>query len=126
MGSPTNQVREWTIPHFQLSLTTQQDRAGREAPEISHAAMPEVLPHPAACNPAQPIPRSLMVAGNPAVSLNSPTRRRMPPMKMGMLRPARVKWRFQAMARWHPMAKRGKDALKSKHPHWHKPSLWYA
>ena len=37
-------------------------------------------------------------------------------MKMRMPRPARVKLRFQVMARQHPMAKRGKDALKSKTP----------
>ena len=35
-------------------------------------------------------------------------------MKMRMLGPARVKLRFQAMARQHLMVKRGKDTLKSK------------
>ena len=37
-------------------------------------------------------------------------------MKMRTPRLARVKWRFQAMARWHSMVKRGKDTLKSKTP----------
>ena len=109
-------MREWIIPHLQLSLPTLQDQAGHRAPEIDHAAMPKVSPHPAACNQALPSPKSLTAARNQAASLNSPMRRRMPPVKMRMPRPARVKLRFQAMVRWHPMVKRGKDALKSKTP----------
>ena len=40
----------------------------------------------------------------------------MPPVKMRMPRQTRVKLRFQVMARWHLMAKRGKNALKLKTP----------
>ena len=116
MGSPTNPVREWTVPHLQLSLTTLQDQTGCEASEINHAAMPEVSPHSAAYDQALPAPRSLMRVRNQAVVLNSPTRRRMTPMKMRTLRLARVKLRFRVMARWHPMAKKGKGALLSKTP----------
>ena len=77
--------------------------------------MPEVSPHPAACDQALPTTRSLMAARNQAVSPNSPTRRTLP-VKIRMPRPTRVKLRFRATARQHLMAKRGKDALKSKTP----------
>ena len=78
--------------------------------------MPEILPHPAACDQALPSPRSLTAARNQAESPNSPMSRRTPPVKMRMPRPARVKLRFRVMARWHPMVKRSKDTLKSKTP----------
>ena len=116
MGPPTNQVREWIIPHLQLSLTTLRDQVGCGAPEINHAAVPKVSPHPAACDQALSSLRSLTAARNQAVSPNCPLRRRTPPMKMRMPRPATVKLRFRAMARQHLMVKRGKDTLKSKTP----------
>ena len=109
-------MREWTTPHLQLSLTTLSDWVGHEAPQINHAAMPEVSPPSAPCDQALPTPRSLTEARNEAVIPNSPTRRRTTPMKMRTLRPARVKWRFRTMARWHPMAKKGKGALLFKTP----------
>ena len=55
------------------------DRAGREAPELDHTAMPEVSPHTAASNPALSSLRPLTMARKPAANLNPPTRRRMPP-----------------------------------------------
>ena len=42
VGSPTNQVRAWIIPHLQLLLTTLWDQVGHGAPEIDHTAMPKV------------------------------------------------------------------------------------
>ena len=78
--------------------------------------MPEVSPHAAAGDQALPSPRSLMMTRKQAVKPNPPTRRRMPPVKMRMWRPARVKLRSSATARWCPMAKRGKDTLKSRTP----------
>ena len=79
LGRVTHQPSERVdAPHLQLSLTTLQDWAGCKAPEINHAAMPKLSPHPTACNWALPTPRSLTAAGNQAVSLNSPMRRRTP------------------------------------------------
>ena len=72
-------MREWIVPHLQLPPTTLQDQAGHGAPEINHAAMPKVLPHPAACDQVLSTPRSLKAARNQAASLNSPMRRRTPP-----------------------------------------------
>ena len=68
MGSPTNEVREWTVPHLQLSPTTLWDQVGHEAPEIDHAAVPEVSPHAAASNQALPSPRSLMMTRKQAAN----------------------------------------------------------
>ena len=93
--SPTNEVREWTIPHPPLSPTTLQNWVGHEAPEINHAAVPKVLPHSASCDQALPTPRSLTVARNQAATPNSPMRRRKTPMKMSTPRLVRVKWRFE-------------------------------
>ena len=78
-GSPAKEVREWTVHHLSLSLMTLQDFTGREAPELDHAAMPEVSPHTAAGDQALPSSRSLMMARKQAVNPNPPTRRRMPP-----------------------------------------------
>ena len=108
-------MREWIVLHLQLPPTTLRDQAGCGAPEIDHAAMPKVSPHPAACDQALSAPRSLKVARNQAASPNSPTRK-MPLVQMRMQRQARVKLRFRVTARQHLMAKRGKDALKSKTP----------
>ena len=125
VGSPTNQVRAWIVPHLQLLLTTLQDQAGHRTPEIDHAAMPKVLPQPTAGDQALwamwlvitlSAPMPLKAARNQAVNPNSPMTRKMPPMKIRMLRQTRVKLRLQAMARQHPMAKRGKNALKLKTP----------
>ena len=125
MGPPTNQVRAWIILHLQLLLTTPQDQVGCGAPEIDHATMPEVSPQPTAGSQTLwalwwvttlSAPRSLKVARNQAVNLNSPTMRKMAPMKMRMPRQTRVKLRLQAMARQHPMAKSGKNTLKLKTP----------
>ena len=44
MGSPTNQVRAWIIPHLQLLQTTLWGQAAHGAPEINHITMPEVSP----------------------------------------------------------------------------------
>ena len=94
MGLPTNKVREWTVHHLPLSLTTLHDQVDHEAPEIDHAAMPKVSPHAAASDQALPSPRSLMMARKQAVNPNNPMRRRTPLVKMRMRMPARVKLRF--------------------------------
>ena len=93
-GSPTNQMRKWTIPHLQLSPTTLQGQVGCGAPEIDHSAMPKVLPLSAASDQALPGPRSLKTARKQAANPNSPMRRRTPPVKMRTWRLARVKLRF--------------------------------
>ena len=69
-------------------------QVGCEAPELDHAAMPKVSPHTTAGDQALPSPRSLTTARKQAVNLNPPMRRRMPPVKRRMRRPARVMLRF--------------------------------
>ena len=76
------------------SLKALWDQAGCEAPELGHAAMPEVSPHIAAGDQALPSPRSLAMARKPAANLKPPTRRRMPTVKMRMWRLARAMLRF--------------------------------
>ena len=124
-GSPANQVRAWIIPHPQLLLTILQDLAGHRGPEINHAAVLEVSPLPAAGIQALwapwqvvtlSVPTPLRVARNQAANPNSPMMRKMPPVKMKMLRQTRVGQRLQAMARWHHMAKMGRHALKLMTP----------
>ena len=70
------------------------DRAGHEAPELDHAAVPKVSPHTVAGDQALPSPRSLTMARKPAANPNPPMRRRMPPVKMRMWRSARATLRF--------------------------------
>ena len=79
MESPTNEVREWTVHHLPLSLTTLQDQVGCEALELNHATVPEVSPHTTASDEALPCPRPPMTARKQAVNLNFPMRRRTPP-----------------------------------------------
>ena len=97
-GPPSNQVRASIVPHLQLLLTTPQDQVGCRAPEIDHAAMPEVSPQPAAGSQA-------LWALWWVAALSAPRPRQ-----------TRVKLRLQVTARQHLMAKRGKNALKLKTP----------
>ena len=68
MGSPAKEAREWTVPHLSLSPKAQWDRAGGEAPELDHVAVPKVSPHTAAGDQALPSLRSLMMARKPAAN----------------------------------------------------------
>ena len=72
------------------SLKALWDRAGCEAPRHDHAAVPKVSPHTTAGNQALPSLRPLTMVRKPAVNLNPPMQRRMPPMKMSMQRSMRV------------------------------------
>ena len=125
VGSPTNQVRVWIIPHLQLLPTTLQDHKGHGGPDVDPAAMPEVSLLPVAGNQAlwawqqvitlfTPMPPKVVScqAANP----NSPMMRKTSLVKMKMLRQTRVGLRLQATARWHQMVKRDRNALKLKTP----------
>ena len=125
MGSPTKQVRAWIVPHLQLLMTTLQDQVECWTPDVNPATMPEVSLLPAAGDQAlwaqwQVItlsaPTPLKAARCPAVNLNSPTMKKTSLVKMKMPRQTRVGLRLQVMARWHQMAKRGRNALKLKTP----------
>ena len=59
---------------------------GREAPELGHAATPEVSLHIAASDQVPPYLRPLTMARNPAMNPSSPTWRRMSLMKMNTQR----------------------------------------
>ena len=76
--------------HLPPSPKALWDRAGREAPELDHAAVPEVSPHTTAGDQTLPSLRPLTMARKPVANPNPPTRRRMPPMKMRMQRFARA------------------------------------
>ena len=91
--STTKKVREWTVLHLLLSLKVLWDRVGCKAPGLDHAAMPKALPHTAAGDQALPSLRPLTTARKPAASLNPPIWGRMPPVKMSMRRPTRVRLR---------------------------------
>ena len=111
-----------------LGGVTHQPSEGMDcrAPEINHAAMPEVLPQPVAGDQALwalwPVvtlsaPTPLKAArDHQAANPNSPMMRKAPLMEMRMPRQTRVKLRLQATARWHLMAKRGKNTLKLRTP----------
>ena len=125
VGSPTNQARAWIVPHLWLLLTTPQDQGGHGAPDINLSAVPEVSLLPAASDQAQwaqqqviiwTAPMLLRTARCRAASLNSPTMRETSLEKMTMLKKTRAGPRPQAMARWHQMAKNGRNALIFKTP----------
>ena len=79
MGSTAKIVRERTVLPLPPSLKVLWDQAGREAPELSHAAMPEVLPHTAASDQVPPKLGPLTMARNPAANPSPPMQRKMPP-----------------------------------------------
>ena len=125
VGSPTNQLRVGIIPHLWLPLTTLWDQVGHGAPDIDPAAVLIVSPLPAAGNQAlwawqQVItlfaPTPPKVVRCQAVNLNSSVMSKMSLLKMKMPKQTRVGSRLQAMARWHQMAKRGRNAFKLKTP----------
>ena len=59
---------------------------GCEASRLDHTAVPKVSPQTTAGNQALSSLWPLMMARKPAVNLNPPKRRRMPPVKMRMQR----------------------------------------
>ena len=89
---------------------------GCEAPEPSHAAVPEVSPHTAAGNQVPPYLRPLTMARNPAANPSSPTWRRTPLAKMSMQRFMRMMLKSSATAGRAPMLMRVQAALQSETP----------
>ena len=125
VGSPTNQARAWIVPLLQVLLTTLQDQAGHGAPDIDPTAVPKVSLLPAASNQARWAQRQVITLFSPtpskmarcqAANLNSPAMRKMLLVKTKMPNQTRVGSRLQAMARWHQMAKKGRNALILKTP----------
>ena len=96
--------------------TTLWDQAGREAPDIDHSVSLLPTAGDQALWAWQQVvtlfaPTPPKVARCQAANLNSPAMRKTSLVRMKMLKQTKAGSRLQAMARWHQMAKNGRNAL---------------